>query len=69
MVRFKRNVPAKRKDRTPWRRFSLGWLFYLCLRLFYYWEFGLAYLVFSLVFLMFAGFAIYRYIAWFFGWE
>ena len=66
MVRFKRNVPAKRKDRTPWR-FGLGWLFYLCSRLFHYREFGLAYLVFSLVFLTFAGFVIYRYIARFFG--
>ena len=67
MVRFKRDVPAKRKDRTPWRRFSLGWLCYKCLRFLFYWQVGIPVLLFSLVFLMFAGFVIYRYIAWFFG--
>ncbi len=69
MVRFKRNVPLKKKDRTPWRRFSLGWLSYKCLRFLFYWQVGIPLLLLSLLFLMLARFVIYRYITWFLGWE
>ena len=69
MVKFKRNLSVKKKDRTPWPRFSLGELFYRCLRLLWYWQIGLAYLIFGVLLMVLAGFVIYRYIAWFLGWE
>ena len=68
MVRFKRNVRAKRKDRTPYRRFSLGWLFYKWVR-YEYWKNQLGYLICGLFLMVLAGFVMYRYITWFLGWE